>query len=163
MAQEIERKFLVIDDSWRSSVLRSAEYRQGYLAATGKVSVRVRISGEQANLNLKTATLGISRDEFEYPIPRVDAEQLLQLCSGVPILKTRYFVQHAGHEWEVDVFAGANAGLVVAELELTRVDEAFERPAWLGMEVSEDPRYYNVCLAQTPYREWAVKPGPGAS
>ncbi|MBT8135439.1 MAG: CYTH domain-containing protein [Gammaproteobacteria bacterium] len=163
MAQEIERKFLVADDSWRAGVERTADYRQGYLANTDRVSVRVRIGTDAANLNFKSATLDIVRDEYEYPIPLADAGRLLGLCAGSVVEKTRHFVTFAGHLWEVDEFRGANAGLVVAEIELDRVDERFERPPWLGAEVSHDLRYYNVSLAQTPYREWPATPAPDAS
>lgn len=155
MASEIERKFLTVSDAWRTEARRSVRYRQGYLGRAETSSVRVRVSDEAAYLNIKSATLGIERLEYEYPIPLADAHEMLdRLCHKPLIEKTRYFVEHAGHQWEVDVFEGDNAGLVVAEIELETPDEAFERPAWLGDEVSHDPRYYNVCLVEHPYREW---------
>jgi len=155
MATEIERKFLVIDDSWRGEVTKSSFYRQGYLANSDGASVRVRVADGKGYLNIKSMTLGVSRYEFEYVIPLADAEEMLdELCVGPKIEKTRYFVDHGGHTWEVDVFQGDNEGLVVAEVELGSVDEAFELPPWAGKEVSEDERYYNVCLVKHPYKGW---------
>lgn len=155
MAIEIERKFLLVHDGWRAAVSGSQRIRQGYLAGSATASVRVRISGDSANINIKSATLGIHRQEFEYPIPVADAAALLDsLAEGPLIEKTRYHVSHAGHIWEIDEFDGDNAGLVVAEIELSAVDEAFARPDWLGEEVSADPRYYNVALVRHPYKDW---------
>ncbi len=155
MAREIERKFLVKDDSWRAQVVKTARYRQAYLTEGGACSIRVRIDGERAFLNIKSATLGIMRSEYEYPIPLLDAEEMLEhFTIGLQIEKTRHFVDHAGHRWEIDVFEGANEGLVVAEIELQAEDESFALPPWAGEEVSDDPRYYNVCLAHHPYTEW---------
>lgn len=129
--------------------------RQGYLVGGDKGSVRVRVSGGRAWLNIKSATVGIARTEFDYEIPPADAGQILEtLCVRPLIEKTRYFVDYAGHCWEVDVFEGDNAGLVVAEIELRSEDEPFERPPWAGKEVSEDRRYYNAALAQRPYSRW---------
>lgn len=159
MATEIERKFLVISDSWRARVTDSAYYRQGYLANTGEVSVRVRVARGTGYLNIKSATLGVRRQEFEYVIPLDEAMAMLDgLCSGPLIEKTRYLVPQGGHTWEVDVFEGDNAGLVVAEIELGAEDEVFELPEWVGAEVSHDPRYYNVCLVSHPYKEWKDAP-----
>lgn len=155
MAQEIERKFLVTGDAWRTQARASARYRQGYLSNEGPCSVRVRVSGADAYLNLKSATLDIVRTEYEYPIPVADAEEMLdRLCSGLLIEKTRHFVDYGGYTWEIDVFEGVNRGLVIAEIELERVDAEFPRPPWAGAEVSDDPRYYNVYLAHTPYTRW---------
>lgn len=156
MAIEIERKFLLVNDAWRASVRSQSYYKQGYLAnIDGGASVRARIAGNKANLNIKSMTLGVSRHEYEYAIPLADAEHMLdELCVGPVIVKTRYFVDFKGHTWEIDVFEGDNAGLIVAEIELTSEDEVFERPTWLGEEVSDDPRYYNVRLAQHPYKDW---------
>lgn len=155
MGIEIERKFLVVSEQWRAQADAGTDFRQGYLAGGEKSSVRVRIEGDRANLNIKSATLGIRRQEFEYPVPLADARELLAgLCDGAVVEKTRYHVPVGGHVWEVDVFAGDNAGLIVAELELSSEDEAFERPAWLGDEVSRDPRYYNVSLVRQPYKDW---------
>jgi adenylate cyclase len=155
MATEIERKFLVRDESWRAEADQGVFYSQGYLSSDPKRSIRVRIAGKRAWLNIKSAVSTLRRLEFEYPIPESDASELLHAaCPHAPVQKTRYHVEHQGHVWEVDVFQGANAGLVVAELELDDEQESFARPAWLGDEVSDDPRYYNMNLAKTPYTEW---------
>lgn len=155
MASEIERKFLVRDESWRKRARDPMRIRQGYVLAGPKASVRVRISGKRAWLNLKSATVGVSRAEFDYEIPHADGEQLMDtLCERPLIEKTRYFVDHAGHCWEVDVFEGENAGLVVAEIELAAEDEPFEPPSWAGREVSRDRRYYNAALVKLPYSRW---------
>jgi len=157
MAIEIERKFLLRDASWRDDVARSVTMRQGYLAAQPGCSVRVRVEGETAALNIKSATLGIERQEFEYAIPREDAQTMLRtLCGEHALSKVRHYVPHGNHTWEIDEFEGANAGLVVAEVELASRDETFARPPWLGAEVSDDPRYYNVRLLEHPYRDWPV-------
>lgn len=155
MAIEIERKFLVADDSWRDSVKDSAYYRQGYLNHEIHCSIRVRVCGERAWLNIKSATIGAERQEFEYEIPVDDAHTMLSTLSRKPLIeKTRYLVEAGSHTWEIDVFEGDNAGLVVAEIELDNPDEAFEKPAWLGEEVTHDPRYYNTSLSTTPYKSW---------
>jgi len=155
MGIEIERKFLVVGDGWRDQVEDEIRLVQGYLTEDARTTVRVRIRGETAYLTIKGATQGISRLEFEYPIPVADAETLLRELAVSPLIeKIRYRVRHGGHLWELDVFAGANAGLVLAELELETVDEVFARPDWLGAEVSDDPRYFNVNLAQWPYSDW---------
>jgi adenylate cyclase len=155
MATEIERKFLVRDDGWRQQADAGLRMRQGYLSGGGRASVRVRVQGDRAFLNMKSATLGVWRREYDYPIPLRDAEEILEhLCEGPLIEKTRYHVAYASHTWEVDVFEGDNAGLVVAEIELDSEDEVFEKPPWAGKEVSHDPRYYNVRLAKHPYKAW---------
>lgn len=155
MGIEVERKFLVKDEAWREHADAGTAYRQGYLGGGDRASVRVRIEGQRANLNIKSRTLGVRRQEYEYPIPLEDARRMLeQLCDGPLIEKTRYLVPYRGKTWEVDVFAGDNAGLVVAEVELEHEDEAFAVPPWAGEEVSDDPRYYNVNLVRHPYRSW---------
>ncbi|MGE0485833.1 MAG: CYTH domain-containing protein [Gammaproteobacteria bacterium] len=155
MGIEIERKFLLRDARWRAEVSHAVRMCQGYLASRPECSVRVRIEGEDARLNIKSATLGIERREFEYAIPRADAELMLaELCGGHTLSKTRHYVPRGGHVFEIDEFDGANAGLVVAEVELAHADETFERPDWLGEEVSHDRRYYNVCLLERPYICW---------
>lgn len=157
MPPEIERKFLVEDESWRDHCRDSMRIRQGYLAASAKASVRVRVSGDRAWLNIKGATVGISRAEFDYEIPALDAERLMDtLCARPLIEKTRYFVDHGGHRWEIDVFEGDNAGLIVAEIELASEDEPFELPPWAGEEVSQDSRYYNAALVNLPYSRWTL-------
>ena len=155
MAIEIERKFLIRDDSWRSRAGTGTAMRQGYLAGDGQASVRVRVEGPRAALNIKSATLGMRRQEYEYAIPLADAEEILDtLCRRPLIEKTRFEIEDGGHTWEIDVFAGDNAGLVVAEIELGSEDETFARPDWLGEEVTGDTRYYNVCLVTHPYKDW---------
>lgn len=155
MGIEIERKFLLRNDDWRAEADTGTRMRQGYFAGPQRASIRVRIEGESANLNIKSAELGIRRLEFEYPVPLAEAEQMLDsLCEGPLVEKTRYRLVHAGFTWEVDVFAGDNAGLVVAEIELPAEDSVFEKPDWLGDEVSADPRYYNVSLVTHPYCDW---------
>lgn len=155
MGIEIERKFLVAGDAWRSQVRRSLEMRQGYLAGEGgQASVRVRLEGEEARLNIKAAVIGAARAEYEYPMPPDDARKLLEtLCVGT-LEKVRHYIEHDGLTWEVDEFLGANAGLVVAEIELQSVDQPFARPAWVGRELTDDRRYYNHHLALHPYSTW---------
>ncbi|MFC5526258.1 CYTH domain-containing protein [Rhodanobacter ginsengisoli] len=162
MAIEIERKFLLADDSWRGAIERSESIAQGYLVSaralhdgTAGASVRVRLSGERAWLNIKGATTGIARTEFDYPIPLDDARTMLaSLCDGV-LEKVRHHVRVDGVLFEVDEFAGDNRGLLVAEVELPAVDAPFPRPAWLGREVSALLRYFNVNLIAHPYRQWS--------
>ncbi len=160
MGIEIERKFLVVGEGWRAAADEGTLIRQGYLTrVTGPgaapASVRIRIAGDRAFLNIKSAELGIRRLEYDYPVPVNEAEEMLaRLCIGHAVEKTRYHVRHAGHLWEVDIFSGDNEGLAVAEIELAHEDEPFERPDWVGAEVSSDPRYYNVYLADHPYRSW---------
>lgn len=155
MAIEIERKFLLRDDSWHDSADEGVLIRQGYLAGSEKSSIRIRVADDKANINIKSATLDITRQEYEYPIPLAEANEMLDtLCEGPLIEKTRYHVHHEKHLWEIDVFSGDNRGLIVAEVELGSADEDFERPNWLGEEVSDDARYYNVCLVKHPYKDW---------
>ena len=156
LGREIERKFLVIGDGWRQDADGGTPLRQGYLIGARQCSVRVRTAGAAAWLNLKGATLGVERTEFEYPIPPDDAAEILhELCEQPLVEKTRYRVPVGDHVWEVDCFEGANRGLVVAEVELDHPDEAFQRPEWIGAEVSHLPRYYNVALVRHPYRDWS--------
>ncbi|MGZ8216891.1 CYTH domain-containing protein [Methylomagnum sp.] len=152
---EVERKFLVNDAGWRESVRESARFRQGYLNNEVQCSVRVRVSGDRAWLNLKSVTIGAQRHEFEYEIPLADADQMLDILARKPLIeKTRHFVDVGPHTWEIDVFEGDNAGLVVAEIELASPDEPFDKPAWVGEEVTFDTRYYNTSLSINPYRNW---------
>lgn len=154
MGIEIEKKFLVDGGNWRVDA-ESASIRQGYLVFGPPVAIRVRIEDSKAHINIKQATTAIRRAEFEYPIPVRDAEELLrEFCLGHPIVKTRHRITHAGHRWEIDEFHDANAGLVVAEVELESEDDVIALPAWAGAEVSGDARYLNSSLAQHPYREW---------
>ncbi|MDP4185639.1 MAG: CYTH domain-containing protein [Bacteroidota bacterium] len=154
MSTEIERKFLVRNLSWKENQ-EGVFIAQGYLNATPDRTVRVRIAGEQAWITIKGRTTGISRLEFEYPIPLSDAQQLLLLCEGNTIEKIRYRIP-AGQNliWEVDEFLGANKGLIIAEIELNAEGQVFTRPGWLGEEVSRDRRYYNSYLSQNPYSVW---------
>ena len=154
MSVEIERKFLVADTGFLAG-LEGERLTQGYIASTERATVRVRIGGSRAWLTLKGRSEGISRREFEYQVPLAHAQICIaELCTGPVIDKTRYRVAHNSHVWEVDVFHGDNAGLVLAEIELAREDECFECPPWLGREVSGDPRYYNANLASRPFRNW---------
>ncbi len=155
MAIEIERKFLIQGDGWRELALGTV-YRQGYLASGSERTVRVRIAGNSAYLTIKSASVGISRAEFEYEIPIADAAQMLDtLCDRPLIEKTRYKILHEGILWEVDEFSGENQGLIVAEVELTDPDRAFALPDWIGQEVSDDPRYFNSNLVKHPFQDWA--------
>ena len=161
MAREIERKFLLKDDSWRQAAKQSTRFMQGYLNQieenSCKSSVRVRVEGDNANLNIKSLEIGLSRDEYEYPIPREDAEKMLKnLAVGPVIEKTRYLVDYAGLTWEIDEFFGDNAGLVVAEVELDDENQALTLPAWVGTEVTHDVKYYNISLSKHPYKEWSA-------
>jgi CYTH domain-containing protein len=155
MAMEIERKFLVTADDWRSA--DGVLYRQGYLNRDKARTVRVRIAGNEAFLTVKGKTTGISRSEFEYAIPVADAQAMLALCDGALVEKIRRKIAFAGLIWEVDEFFGDNAGLVVAEVELASADQAFDKPSWIGAEVSDDPRYFNASLSTYPYSAWQVK------
>lgn len=155
MGVEIEKKFLLRNDNWRKQSGAGTAFKQGYLIGSEKASVRIRIQGIEANINIKSATLGITRQEYEYSIPLEEAEELLtNLCEKPLIEKTRYHLVEDKHVWEVDVFDGDNAGLVVAEIELQSENEGFFKPDWLGDEVSDDPRYYNSCLVKHPYCNW---------
>ena len=156
MGVEVERKFLVVDESWRAEVTKATRIVQGYLARTGHVTLRVRIKGDDAFVTIKGASQGISRAEYEFPIPLADAQGMLdELAEGPVVEKVRHLVPVGAHIWEVDVFEGANAPLVMAEVELSDSDESFVVPAWAGQDVSDDPRYYNANLAQAPYSSWA--------
>lgn len=150
MAEEIERKFLVCGEAWRGA---GSERRmvQGYLCRDPERTVRVRIAGDRAWLTVKGATTGCTRMEHEFEVSVLVAEEMLNMCLPEVIDKTRHEIRVGEHLWEVDEFHGVNAGLVVAEIELTKEEESFEKPPWLGREVTEDPRYYNVSLALRPY------------
>ena len=155
MALEIERKFLICSDEWRTQVTHRELLRQGYLSSGSQCSIRARVAGEQAWLNLKARRSGMTRLEFEYPIPVADANEILDELAQGPILeKYRHLIPAGEYVWEVDEFLGANAGLIVAEIELPSENAQFGRPSWLGQEVTEDERYYNFNLAQKPYGEW---------
>lgn len=153
MAKEIERKFLLTSDAWRAEVVRSARIVQGYLSGSPGPTVRVRRLGETAFLTVKGRAEGLSRDEFEYEIPVDDAEAMLRLA-GRLVEKTRHYVECGAVVFEIDEFFGENAGLVVLEVELEREDQDFERPVYLGLEISFDRRFSNSALAERPYRTW---------
>ncbi|PKN76622.1 MAG: adenylate cyclase [Deltaproteobacteria bacterium HGW-Deltaproteobacteria-10] len=155
MATEIERKFLVQGDDWRAA--QGVRFFQGYLNRDKERTVRVRIAGTQAFLTIKGISTGVTRSEYEYEIPVVDAEELLKICDGPLIEKTRHTVAYGGMIWEIDEFHGENEGLVVAEVELQKEDQYLERPGWLGQEVTGDPRYYNSNLSKDPYCTWRLK------
>ncbi len=152
MATEIERKFLVKGDAWRQH--SPALYRQGYLNSDKHRTVRVRVVGDTGLLTVKGLTQGVTRQEFEYEIPVADASELLVLCEQPLIEKYRHLVEHGQHRWEIDEFLGDNAGLVVAEIELENAEEAFDRPSWLGSEISHEPKYYNSALCEHPFKNW---------
>jgi adenylate cyclase len=155
MGIEIEKKFLLANDGWRNRIAKSVVFRQGYLAGSEKASVRVRIEGSEANINIKGATLGVRRQEFEYSIPFDDASELLSTLSNGPLIeKTRHYIFVGEHKWEIDEFQGDNEGLIVAEIELQDENEFFDKPDWLGKEVSLDKRYYNAMLVTKPYKSW---------
>jgi adenylate cyclase len=156
MAKEIERKFLVRNESWRGGAPGCA-YVQGYLSRDPERIVRVRQAGTSAFITIKGVTQGTTRQEFEYPIPLSDAEVLMKLCLRPLIEKTRSIVQYHGKRWEVDEFRGENEGLVLAEIELTREDEPVELPPWIGDEVSHDARYFNANLVENPFTRWSAK------
>lgn len=156
MAQEIERKFLVLNEDFKTLSHRFFRIAQGYLSIDPARTVRVRLKDGQGHLTVKGLSdpAGLSRYEWEKSIPADEAKELLHLCLPGLIDKTRYLVAAGPHTYEVDVFHGENEGLTVAELELAHSDETFERPDWLGREVTGDIRYYNAYLARHPYREW---------
>jgi len=156
MPREIERKFLLTGEGWRALTERRQRMTQGYIAASDHVSVRVRVAGDVAWLNIKSGGLVASRLEYEYAVPVADARELLAVAVGPLVEKTRHLVPYGGMTWEVDEFHGDNSGLVVAELELDREDQAFARPPWAGAEVTHLPRYYNVSLVNHPYRQWTA-------
>ena len=163
MGIEIERKFLVTGDGWRDAAQRVVPMAQGYLndlemVASGAMhaSVRVRIEGDVARLNIKSRELGACRQEFEYDIPVADGRALLALAIGGRIEKRRHYVEHAGLVWEVDEFLGDNEGLIIAEIELKSEDETFKLPPWVKQDVTGDKRYSNARLSRKPYGTWKI-------
>ncbi|WP_373004166.1 CYTH domain-containing protein [Sulfurimonas sp.] len=155
MALEIERKFL-IDISRLEKLENGYDIKQGYIQTKDKTAVRVRVNGDEAFLTIKGANIGATRLEYEYPIPVVDAKEMLDKLCGKPIIdKTRYLLEHKGHTWEVDIFHKENDGLIVAEVELESEDEVVELPDWIVKEVTDDARYYNSNLLEHPYSQWS--------
>jgi adenylate cyclase len=161
--QEIERKFLVASDGWRAGADQGRSFRQAYLAETDRAAVRVRISdGKDAVITIKSARAGLSRSEFEYAVPLADAEAMTELRQGSVLQKTRFRAPHAGRTWEVDVYAGDNVGLIVAEIEIESETAKVDLPPWLGREVTGERRFYAAQLAQRPFRSWAEAEREGA-
>ncbi len=157
MAKEIERKFLVVGDAWRA-LAQGVHYRQGYLNSIKERTVRIRTVGEKAVITVKGPTVGVTRMEFEYQIPYDDCVAMLDNLAEKPIIeKTRYKIPMGDFIWEIDEFFGVNEGLIVAEVELKSEDQAFEKPEWIGKEVSGDPRYFNSNLVSHPYSTWKDK------
>lgn len=153
MGVEIERKFLVQSDAWRGA--EGTRYCQGYLSSVAERTVRVRTAKDKGYLTIKGMASGASRQEFEYEIPVQEANEMLnELCERPLIEKYRYKIEYGGFIWEVDEFLGDNKGLIIAEIELPSEDAIFEKPAWLGEEVTEDPRYYNANLIKHPFAQW---------
>lgn len=156
MATEIERKFLVVGETWRG-LAPGTVYRQGYLSTVKERTVRVRVAGERGFLTVKGISVGATRREYEYAIPLNDAEEMLDtLCQRPLVEKIRYRIPTDGFVWEVDAFGGVNAGLIVAEIELATEDQVFPRPVWIGREVTGDPRYFNANLIAHPYGTWTA-------
>lgn len=156
MGVEIEHKFLVKGGGWRADADRGTPMRQGYLSLDPERTVRVRLAGQRGTLTIKGRSRGAARAEFEWPIPADEARELLDTLAIPPLVeKVRYRVPVGGHVFEVDVFSGRNAGLVVAEVELAAEGDSFERPGWLGPEVTGDGRYANAALVSSPYDTWS--------
>lgn len=154
MGVEIERKFLVRGDRWKI-LGQGVLLRQGYLSSSPERTVRVRIEGDSAMLTIKGKSSGATRSEWEYPVPLADAQAFLDtLCERPIIEKKRYRIPFEGMVWEVDEFFGENAGLVVAEIELTAENQSFAKPDWIAEEVTQDPRYFNSSLIRNPYSRW---------
>ncbi len=154
MGTEIERKYLVTGNEWRS-LATSVEFRQGYLSTVKERTVRVRAAGGVGTITIKGLTVGTTRTEYEYEIPVEDANAMLdELCERPIIEKTRHVVEIDGLTWEIDEFGGVNAGLIIAEVELDSEDQELVEPDWIGEEVSDDPRYFNANLIAHPYTEW---------
>lgn len=157
MPHEIERKFLVTSDEYKESGGKT-HIQQGFLSLAKKRVVRIRITGDKAMLTVKGISRGAKRIEFEYEIPVGDAEIMIEkLCKKGIIDKYRYIIHHENNIWEVDEFLGDNKGLVIAEIELTHEDQSFEKPRWVGKEITHDPRYFNANLAKKPFSDWPAK------
>ncbi len=154
MGKEIERKFLVTGDAWRQ-LTQGTMYRQGYLNSAKERTVRVRTVGDKAFLTIKGITVGATRAEYEYEIPFADCNALLDNLAEKPLIeKKRYKIPQGSLTWEIDEFFGENQGLIVAEIELVSEDQAFDKPEWIGEEVTGDPRYFNSNLIKHPFTKW---------
>ncbi len=161
MAREIERKFLLKNDDWKSQVYKKTHFAQGYLndifEGGAKSSIRVRIEGNKANMNIKSLEIGLSRDEYEYDIPLEEGQKILATLAVGPVIeKVRYLVKVGQHTWEIDEFLGDNLGLTIAEVELTSEQDTIEMPSWAGQEVTNVTRYYNVSLSEHPFKCWSA-------
>jgi adenylate cyclase len=154
MGKEIERKYLVKNDSWRAGA-KGKRYRQGYLSTVKERTVRIRSAGDKGYITVKGITVGDTRSEYEYEIPLADADEMLDKLAQRPLIeKTRYRIPQGEITWEIDEFEGENRGLIVAEVELKDAKQKVELPGWIGEEVSNDPRYYNANLVQHPFSKW---------
>jgi len=154
MAKEIERKYLLKNNDWKTEVDQGTVLKQGYLNTDPERTVRVRLVGQKGMLTIKSKNVGITRNEFEYEIPYSDTLELLKLCEPPLIEKTRYKIHQDGLIWEIDIFAGENEGLAIAEVELTNENQTFHSPSWLGKEVSSEAKYYNSNLVLHPFKKW---------
>lgn len=154
MGKEIERKFLLKNNKWKTFATDRFVIKQGYLNTDKERTVRVRIKGTKGFLTIKGVNRGMTRLEFEYQIPLREAEQMILLCEQPIIDKTRYIIPKKDHTWEIDIFRGDNEGLAIAEVELMSEDHKVPIPRWVGQEVTHDPRYYNSSLVKTPYKDW---------
>jgi adenylate cyclase len=156
MSFEIERKFLVCGNGWQELVTSRTSIRQAYLSSDGKASIRVRIKDDTAaTLSIKSRPVDLRRLELEYAVPILEAEALMQLRQGAVVEKTRHVIPWGDLAWEVDVFSGENVGLIIAEIELRDEHQRFERPAWIGTEVTGQPKYYNSFLVRRPFSSWS--------
>ncbi|MCH7732009.1 MAG: CYTH domain-containing protein [Candidatus Marinimicrobia bacterium] len=156
MGKEIERKFLVKESNWQKSS-KGSLIQQGYIVIRKEKVVRIRIMNDKGYLTIKGTTTGATRNEYEYEIPLEDARQMLNNLCEKPILeKHRYKINQGGMTWEIDIFHGDNEGLIVAEIELEYEDQEFEKPDWVDMEVTDDPKYFNSNLVKNPFKKWNV-------
>jgi len=159
VGRESERKFLITDDSWKA-LATGIKYRQGYLPCGKGIVVRIRTAGDKGFLTIKGKGEGLLRKEYEYEIPLAEAEELLdEFCEKPLIEKYRYRILYRDSVWEIDEFLGENAGLIIAEVEVTNEKDKLPLPPWVGKEVTEDPRYLNINLVRNPYTKWAVTKG----
>jgi adenylate cyclase len=154
MVKEIERKFLVKGDAWRA-IAKGTIYRQGYLNSAKEPTVRIRLADAKAFITIKGPTVGATRSEYEYEIPFDEGNAMLETLAEKPLIeKTRYRIPVGNLTWEIDEFLGENAGLIVAEVELKSEDQTFDKPLWVGDEVTNDPRYFNANLVKNPFTRW---------
>ena len=157
MGLEIERKLLLKNEDWKTECGKGIKIRQGYLNSHVERTVRVRLSGEKGEITIKGKTNNLTRKEFEYQVPFEDALSLIELCETPLIEKTRFIINKGNQIWEIDEFKGENQGLVVAEIELDNENQSLELPSWVGVEVSQDSKYYNSSLIVNPFKNWSKK------